>query len=139
SQECHVVLREDRSQGFAIRGAGSGGRSELLIEPVSAPRRIDDDDLARFVGQVQEGVGYLRWQVGEPALVAVEDPVADPDLVAALENVDSLFLLVVYVEGRPAPGRHLDQEEVEGAAGVLSRDFEDQVATRSRLQPQTLA
>ena len=53
--------------------------------------------------------------------------VADANLEAAGEDVDRLLLRVVDVERRPAVRRHLHDEVVEGAAGLVAGDLEDEV------------
>ena len=80
----------------------------------------------------------LRWQVGEAALIELEELVADPDLEAPLQDVDRLLLLVVHVQRGPAFRCDFDGEVVEGATGVLAGDLEDEVSSRAGLQPQTL-
>ena len=113
-----------------------GGRSQLFVEPVPATGRVHHDDLARLIGQVQERVGDLRWQVGKAALIELEELVADPDLEAPRQDMDRLLLLVVHVQRGSAFRRDFDCEVVKGAAGVLSGDLEDEVSSRARLQPQ---
>jgi hypothetical protein len=50
---------------------------------VAAAGSMDDDDLSRLVGQVQEGVRHPGREVGEAGLLAVLDVVSGLDLVAA--------------------------------------------------------
>ena len=88
------------------------------------------------IGQVQESVRDLRRQVREAALIELEELVADPDLEAPLQDMDRLLLLVVHVQRGSAFRRDFDGEVVEGAAGVLSGDLEDEISSRAGLQPQ---
>jgi len=80
---------------------------------VPAARREDDDELARFIGQVQERVRDLRWQVGKAAFGEFEDLVTDRDLEAPGQDVDRLILVVVHVQ-RWAPFRRDFDGEVKG-------------------------
>ena len=75
-----------------------------------------------------------RWEVGEAALLACGSLVADLDLVAPLQSVDRLLLLVVDVERRPTLRSDLDDEVVEGAAGVLAGDLEDEISSWAGLE-----
>ena len=105
---------------------------------VPAAGCVDDDDLARCVGQVQEGVRNLGRQVGEAAFIELEGLFADADLEAPAEDVDCLLLLVVDVQRRPAVRRDFDGEVVERASGVLAGDLENKVSPRARLEPQAV-
>ena len=83
-------------------------------------------------------MGNFRRQVGKAALVELEELLADPDLEPPGQDMDRLLLPVVHVQRGPAFRRDFDGEVVEGAAGVLSGDLEDEVSSRAGLQPQAL-
>ena len=118
---------DDGSVGCAVAGCGS----QLFVEVVPAAGRVHHDDLGRRVGQVQEGVWDLGRQVREAAFIEFEGLFADPDLEAPAQDVDRLLLLVVDVQRGPAVWGDFDREVVEGAAGVLSGDLEDEVSSRA--------
>jgi hypothetical protein len=103
---------------------------------VPATGRVDDHDLAGLVGQVQECVRHARREVGEPALREAERLVADLNLEPSPQDVDGLLLPVMYVQGRPAVRRDLDDEVVEGAAGLVAGDLEDEIAAGPGLKPE---
>ena len=132
------MLLEDRGNDRSVWCAVAGGGSQLFVEVVPAAGRVHDDDLARRIGQVQEGVRDLGRQVCEAALIELEDLLADPDLEAPAQDMDRLLLLVVDVQRGPAVRRDFDGEVVEGATGVLAGDLEDEVSPRARLQPQAV-
>jgi hypothetical protein len=67
----------------------------------------------------------------------VECLFADPDFVLAPEDVDRFLLLVVDVEWRATPWCDLDDEVVEGAAGVLPGDLEDEISSAAGLESQS--
>ena len=50
--------------------------------------------------------------------------------------MEGLLLAVVDVQRRAAVGRDLDDEIVEGAAGVVAGDLEDEVAAGARPEPE---
>src|SRR5215831_20413365 len=80
-QQGHPVSLEDGGNDLSIWIGTAGNWPELLVELVSASWRVDDHDLAGLIGQVQEGMRDARRKVRKPAFIAVEDLVADPDLV----------------------------------------------------------
>jgi hypothetical protein len=104
---------------------------------VAAAGVVDHDDLARVVGRVEECVRDARWQVAERPFAAVECLSADPDLVLASKDVNRFLLFVVDVKRRTASWCDLDDEVVEGAAGLLPRDLEDEVASWAGLESQS--
>ncbi len=105
---------------------------------MAAPRRVDNDDLARLIRQVQESVWDRGWKVRETTFFANEDLVSDPDLVPTFQSMDGLFLFVVNVKGRTAMRSDLDDEVVKRPAGLFARDLENQIAARTRLEPMEM-
>ncbi len=55
-EQTHVVSLEAGGDLGGIGGAGARQRAEFLVEPMSATRRVHDDDLSRLVGEVDERV-----------------------------------------------------------------------------------
>jgi hypothetical protein len=100
--------------------------------------RVDDDDLTRVIREVEERVRDAGRKVGEASFSQVERLVPDLDLVAAGEDVDRLLLVMVDMERRSAVRRDLDDEVVEGPAGVLSGDLEDEIPPGAGLESQPL-
>ena len=117
-------------------GARYGG--ELLEEFVPAARGEDHDQFAGFVGEVQERVRLAGRQVGKAARLDDEALLADLDLEATVDGVEGLVLVVMDVQGWAAMGRDFADEVIEGAAGVLAGDLEDEVSARAGLQAQAL-
>ena len=66
------MLLEDRGDDRSVWCPVPGGGSKLFVEPVPPTGRVHHDDLARLIGQVEERVGDLRWQVGKAALIELE-------------------------------------------------------------------
>lgn len=93
---------------------GSIGRSvpvkwaELLVELVPAARRVDDDHLGIFVGQVEERVRQSGRHERKAAALEHALLFADSHLEAAGEDMERLFLRVVDVQRRAAVWRRLD-------------------------------
>jgi hypothetical protein len=132
------VLFEDGCDDGSVGGAVVGCGSEFFVEVVAAAGCVDDDDLARLIGQVQEGMREPGRQVGEAAFLELEGLVADLDLEAPAEDVDRLLPRVVDVQRGAAVRRDFDGEVVEGATGVLAGDLEDEVSSGAGLQPQAV-
>src|SRR5690242_7796108 len=86
AQQRHVVLLEDRCDRGAVGRPAPGEGAQLLVELVAAAGGVDNDDLARVVGQVEESVRDARGEIGEASVLDVEYLGADLDLVAALES-----------------------------------------------------
>jgi len=139
SQQRHAVSREHRRDGLRVGVAAPRDGPELLVELVPAARRVHHNNLARLIGQVQEGVRDPGREIGEATLLAAEDLVADPDLLQAFQNVDGLLLLVVNMQWGTASRRDLDDEVVEGPIRVLARDLEDEVPAGTGPESQSLA
>src|ERR1035441_7445399 len=96
-QQRHVVLLEDRGDDRSVWCPVPGGGSKLFVEPVPPTGRVHHDDLARLIGQVEERVGDLRWQVGKAALIELERALlADHSF-----GVDAYGVLITLVS---APG-----------------------------------
>ena len=91
AEQRHAVLFEDGGDRGAIGSPVAGERPELFVELVAASWRVDNDDFARLVRQVQKRVRYARRQIGESALVAMKHLIADLDLEAPAEDVDRLL------------------------------------------------
>ena len=130
---------EDRRDLGAIGGRDPGRRPELFIELVTPARGVDDDQLGRPVGQVEERMRQAGREVRESARLEDVDLIADPDLELAGQDMDRLFLSVVDVQRRTPAGPDLDDEVVKRPGRVLAGDLEDQVAPGPGLQPQPLS
>jgi hypothetical protein len=59
--------------------------------------------------------------------------------LSALDGLDQLILRVMDVQGRAAAGRYFDSQIVDGAAGVLAGDLEDQISAGPRFNSQAIA
>src|SRR5512140_1595094 len=106
---------------------------------MAAARCVDHNELAALIGQVEEGMRNLGWQIGKAPLVDVMDRVADADLEATFQHVDGFFLKMMHMQGRPAMRGHFNNKIVKGAILIFTRDFENQVPAWPRLKPQTFA
>jgi len=134
AQQCHVVAGEDVRDCLAVGLFSSRCGSKLLIKLVAPTRHIDDDDLSGITRQVQERVGQLGRKVSKGARIEDKGLIPAPDLEAALEHMDGLFLDVMDMKRRTAVRGDFDDKIVEQASSILAGDFEDQIASWTRLQ-----
>jgi hypothetical protein len=72
-EETHFVFLKEGPNHFGVGRAVAAGRAKLLIELVTATGGIDHNDFGGLAGEIEEGVGYLGWQVGKAAFVNVVD------------------------------------------------------------------
>ena len=68
-QEGHIIFLKDWCQYLWIGWATARNRPEFLVKLVSSPRRVDDDDLARLVSQVQKSVRDFLRKISKAPLV----------------------------------------------------------------------
>jgi len=92
---------------------------------------VYNDDFARLIRQVEESMGYIRWQVSKTAFYDVGNLVTDADFVTAFQDVNSFLLPIVNVQRRSAPWGYLNSEVVKCAACILASNFENEVTARA--------
>jgi hypothetical protein len=139
SQERHIIFLKERAEYFGVWWANPCRRSELFIKLVTAPRRIDDNDLTRLIREVEESVRDFGRKISEAAFLTVKYFVSDLDFVLAFQNMDRFLLLVVDMQWGTASRRDLDDKIIEGSTGIFARDLEDEILARAGVEPQTLA
>jgi hypothetical protein len=139
AQEGHIVFFEERPDHLRVWRPHARDRPKLFVKFMAATRGVDDDHFTRLIGQVEEGMRHVGGHISKATFFEVINLVPDADLVTALQDVNGLFLLVMNVQRRSASGRHLDDEIIKGATGILAGNFENQIPAWAGLQPQPMS
>src|SRR6185312_7489744 len=108
-------------------------RAQFRKKFMTSSWSINNNNFCPLIGEVKEGMGHLRWQVGKVPFVEIENFITYPNFKLAFKNVNCFLLLMVHMQRRASVWCYFYNKIIECAVSIFTSEFENKVATGTRL------